>query len=309
MNTRETPYGTLTGLESRPLASNAKTDACALSERITLTTPFGELVPQYATEDMGRRTLKPISFYKDGSLKSVPLQSSTLLKTSVGTLPAELVTFHPNGAIRRLFPLDGKLSGFWSWQNEYALAEELEFETPQGMLKARIIALQFYPSGALKSITLWPANVVTLTTPQGLFKARKGVAFHESGALRSFEPLQKIVLQTPIGAITAYDSEPNGIHGDSNSVQFDEEGALTALSTIDHAVKVESAAGTSIFKPGVKNNVCGDERKVAVPMQLAFADGRITFHGDPALSFTLDEVQCRVLELHEKHGDPAYSCS
>ncbi len=308
MNSVETLYGQLKGVEFRSLYSNGKTDGCLVSEANRLHTPYGLLVPLYETEDMGRRTVKPVYFYKDGSLKSVPLQSATPISTSVGVIPAELVTFHQSGALKRIFTLDGKLSGFWSWQNELALAQELTITTPAGELKAKIIALQFYESGALKSITLWPGQRATLVTPYGEQEIRKGIAFYENGHIRSFEPLKKTVIPTPIGLMTAYDNEPNGIHGDLNSVQLDEKGFVTALSTIDNEIVITFPDGNVITcKPGVKNNVCGDERKVSVPMKVRFEKGSVIINDGAA--FALSRYLFEVKKHNMKTEPPAYSCA
>ena len=107
MNSVVTRYGTLSGVEFRSLFSNGKMDGCLVGVPNLLKTPYGEIVPQYEAEDMGRRTVKPLYFYKDGSLKSVALQTQTLITTPIGPFPAELVTFHKNGNIKRVFPLDG----------------------------------------------------------------------------------------------------------------------------------------------------------------------------------------------------------
>jgi len=127
MTTKPTPFGELSGFTFRELASNSKMDGGFMTEYNELQSPLGNLVPQYEAEDMGRRSVKPICFYKDGSLKSLPLQSQTILQTPAGPMPAELVTFYRSGAIKRIFPLDGKLSGFWSWENEFKLAVEIAF--------------------------------------------------------------------------------------------------------------------------------------------------------------------------------------
>ncbi len=148
MSSIDTLYGTLDGVSFHSQYSNGETDGCKLSKKNTLATPYGDFVPQYETEDMGRRPRKP-------------------------------VRFHKSGAIKRVFPLDGKLSGFWSWKNEFDLAEKTRLRTPAGTVTARIIAVRFY----------------------------------ENGALRSFEPLRRIVVPTPVGMMTAFDNEPNGIHG------------------------------------------------------------------------------------------------
>jgi len=309
MSSVSTLYGDLSGVEFRTLYSNGKMDGCLVTEPNTLSTPYGTLVPQYEAEDMGRRAVKPMYFYKDGSLKSIALQSQTLLETPVGTIPAELVTFHKSGTIKRIFPLDGKLSGFWSWKNEFALADPITFNSPAGELTTKIIALQFYESGALKSITLWPGQTLKVLTPVGEITVRTGLAFYESGEIRSFEPVKKIDIATPIGILTAYDNEPNGIHGDVNSVQLSVNGTVEALSTVDHAVHVSlpGEAG-ELFRPGVKNNVCGDERKVSIPMKVRFEKSRVVFHDNPHFSFDLEESLFEIRKMDAVTKEPVYSC-
>ncbi len=310
MTTVSTIYGDLSGVEFRSLFSNGKMDGCLVTEPNSLNTPYGTLVPQYEAEDMGRRTVKPMYFYKDGSLKSIALQSQTLLETPVGSIPAELVTFHKNGSIKRIFSLDGKLSGFWSWKNEFALAEDITFNSPLGALTAKLIGLQFYESGALKSVTLWPGQTLTVPTPMGEIIVRTGLAFYESGAIRSFEPQKKIDISTPIGVITSWDNEPNGIHGDINSVQLSEDGSIEALSTVDHAVHVTvDKENAELFHPGVKNNVCGDERKVSIPMKDRFDKKEVIFHDNPKFTFDLENTRFELRKMDLATKEPAYSCS
>ena len=303
------PYGGLEGIAFRELASSPKMDGGYIDTPQTLHTPYGELVPQFEAEDMGRRSLKPLCFYRDGTPKSIPLQSQTLIDTPVGTLPAELVTFYASGALKRIFPLDGRLSGFWSWQNELKLAEHLEFDSPSGRLRARVIAFRFHESGVLKSLTLWPAEALDIMTPAGMVKTRKGVAWHEDGSVRSVEPMKKMPVMTPLGRMTAYDSEPNGIHGDTNSLSFGPGGELTGLSTVDEMIEVRFGDEVRILSPGVKNNACGDERKVSVPMQVRFHGDRLWIAGREAEVFSAS--QCRVLPLEKERagGEPAYSCA
>ena len=47
-------------------------------------------------------------------------------------MDAELVTFHADGSLRRVFPLNGKLSGYWTEADEGALAKAMELSTPLG---------------------------------------------------------------------------------------------------------------------------------------------------------------------------------
>jgi len=308
MTSFNTKYGELKGVEFRTLYSNGKTDGCLVQEENVLSTPYGELIPQYEAEDMGRRQLKPFYFYKNGAIKSVPLQTQTLLRTPVGGIPAELVTFYESGSVKRVFPLDGKLSGFWTAKNEFELAEEMTVESPIASLRAKFIAIQFYESGALKSLTLWPGEFLTLMTPAGQIRVRTGIAFYEDGAIRSLEPAGVVQVETPIGKMTAYDNDPQGVHGDLNSLQFSPEGTVMALKTIAEEITVTDQLGNAHrFAPTLKDNPCGVERKIVVPMKVKFNEERIVFE-DKQESFNLQ--QCKIeVRPYDRKGDPAYSCA
>uniref|UniRef100_B3EJN2 Uncharacterized protein n=1 Tax=Chlorobium phaeobacteroides (strain BS1) TaxID=331678 RepID=B3EJN2_CHLPB len=308
MNFVETPFGKLNGVEFHTLFSNRKMDGCNISEANILHTPYGNLVPQYETEDMGRRARKPVYFHKNGALKSIPLQEQTTVTTPAGEIPAELITFYESGALKRIFPLDGKLSGFWSWKNEMALARESIIDTPVARISAKIIAIQFYESGATRSITFWPGQSASITTDHGKHEARTGIAFYENGKIRSYEPLRKTTVPTPIGKMIAYDNEPNGIHGDLNSLQFDREGIVSSLSTIDNEVEVIYPDGSSrLFTPGVKNNVCGDERKVSVPMKIRFENNSVFLNESGP--FDRDSHRFVIKEHRKNTEKPSYACT
>lgn len=309
MTSFTTIYGELQGVEFRTLFSNGKTDGCLVRQENMLHTPYGDLIPQYEAEDMGRRTLKPFYFYKNGSIKSVPLQSQTLIRTPAGGIPAELVTFFDSGSIKRIFPLDGKLSGYWTAKNEFALAEALTIESPLGSLTSKFIGLQFYESGALKSLTLWPGEFLTLSTPAGQIRVRTGIAFYEDGSIRSLEPAGVVRVETPVGTMTAYDNDPQGIHGDLNSLEFDNDGSIKALKTVAEEIMVIDQLGNpNLFAPWLKDNPCGSERKVVVPMKVRFSKGRIIFE-ERQESFSLEHCRIEIRPFDRKAGDPGYSCA
>jgi len=271
-----TEFGTLTTEGFSPVNTNTKHDGFFVSGQHLLMTPYGELVPQYESEDMGRRPRKPVYLYKDGRLKSLPLQEQATITTPVGPIPAELLTFHPNGSLKRIFPLDGKLSGFWSWQNEKKLAVGITIPTPAGTITLKAIGLQFYANGSLKSITFWPGESAEITSPAGPLMVRKGIAFYEDGTLRSCEPQAKTAVNTPIGEIIAYDNAANGIHGDNNSLEFHPDGSIASLKTIDTSITVDLGHGNiRTCSPGVQPNICGDERLISVPMEVRFEPDKV----------------------------------
>lgn len=309
MTSFSTVYGELEGVEFRTLYSNGKLDGCLVSCANTLKTPYGDLVPQYQAEDMGRRPVKPLYFYKSGAIKSVALQEQAILTTSVGAVPAELVTFHESGSVKRIFPLDGRLSGFWTSKNEYELARELTIETPVGPLTAKFIGLQFYESGSLKSLTLWPGEFLSVPAPQGDIRIRTGIAFYEDGSIRSLEPAGVVQVETPAGTMTAYDNEPAGIHGDVNSLQFAPDGSIESLKTISEEIVVTDEAGNEFrFAPGLKDNPCGIEKKVAVPLKVRFSGGRVIFD-DSQQSYSMQQFSVSAVPFDRKAANPAYHCA
>ncbi|ACF13351.1 conserved hypothetical protein [Chloroherpeton thalassium ATCC 35110] len=309
-----TNFGELTGTDFRTYFSNGKVDGALMKEANTLKTAYGEFVPQYEAEDMGRRAVKPVYFYKNGNLKSLPLQEQSVVKTSVGDMPAELITFYKSGAIKRLFPLDGKLSGFWSWKNEFQMAKAIDINTPLGHISAKVISAFFYESGALKSLTFWPGEVINLNTTFGETAVRIGVSFYEDGRLRSFEPAKAIDVETPIGALAAYDSKPLGVHGDINSLEIGEKGQLLSISTVTDEIKViDKNNNRYIYKPLLKDALCGKEgSKETLPLKMKFDGDCVVFHHDPKHTFCLPDCQ---FEIHRNQLDaksaaePAESCS
>lgn len=89
-------------------------DTVNVGEKIILETSVGNLVPRYTLDEQSRKKESPVRFYKTGQLKSVPLEEPTDIATPVGMIQAELVTFYKSGALWRIFPLDGRISGYWT---------------------------------------------------------------------------------------------------------------------------------------------------------------------------------------------------
>jgi hypothetical protein len=253
-------------------------DAVQPFEEIQMETQAGTLVPIYEVEDHGRKNLAPVRLFKNGNPKSIPLQNATVIKTSVGEISTELVTFYESGAICRLFPLNGKLSGYWSEKNEYKLTKELVIPTQLGVIKVRPIYLHFYETGELKSITFWPAERVEIKTPLGVITVKTGISFHKSGALSSCEPHQPLLVDTPLGSIEAYDPDPNGMNGESNSLSFNEHGKIIGLSTTKTVVVVtDKDNAITSFSPLVQRSRCSDTAFIVEPLKIKFIENEIVF--------------------------------
>lgn len=287
MKTYQTKYGMLHGIGEFTLHSNGNLMECVLNDRIELDTSHGTLIPQYDFSNQRKKNNYCISFYGNGSLRKISLNNQTDIMTSIGVMSAELITFYESGNIKRLFPLNGQLSAYWEENDEYQLAKEMSFEFPFGNFKAKIIAISFYENGNVKDFTLWPKEEITIHTPLGECCLRIGLSLYPDGSLQSVEPAYPFEVQTPIGVITAFDVNANGICGDKNSLEFTPEGKLISLITSSSKIIVCNESNTRcIYSPEQENDIDGLEISF-LPLSVELKENTIIFN---------DKAEC---DLHD----------
>lgn len=279
----------------------------------TIQTRYGELTPQHTTDDLRKKEVLPVCYHKNGTPKSVPLEMQTSIPTPVGKIPAELVTFHANGTLNRIFPLNGKLSGYWGESDEAALAEPITVQTPAGTITAKIIALSFHDDETLRSLTFWPGEVVDVPTPAGPIKARIGLSFDRDGTLRSLEPASPTPVSTPIGDIMAFDPDAMGVNGDTNSLAFDACGAVTRITTILSRISVVRPNGqSSVYEPLSRESYCSETEQEPVPMTIGISEDAISIrtHCDTPLMRipTADHVFTAESSLPRQNTIPLMGC-
>ena len=239
--------------------------------RRVYSTEVGELVGQHSTDDLRRKTLQPVQTYANGTVKSLPLEERTPIFTPLGIIEAEMVTFYESGRLKRVFPLNGKLSGYWSQEDEARLADPVTIDTPAGTINAKVISLCFFEDGSLRSLTLWPGETLSVETPVGRVEARVGISFSPTGRIRSLEPAEPTPVQTRIGMITAFDSDAVGINGDLNSLVFDNDGQIAALSTTLSMINARHhSGGEFVFAPECRESLCSESEREIVPMRILF---------------------------------------
>jgi len=183
----QTAYGVFGGVASYDCYASGELRGVILNEQNVIVTHAGELMPYY-TETPRRKHKFSAEYYKNGMLKAVSLESQQDVITPVGELPAELVTFYETGEILRVFPLDGKISAFWSEQEERQLHIPLSFEFDFARFTALIDCVCFYKSGNIRSITLFPGESITVQTPLGDAYCERGFSLNEDGTLKSLKP-------------------------------------------------------------------------------------------------------------------------
>lgn len=309
MKLLKTKYGEIPGYQDLEQYTSGNPASLIFTEPIEIKTPVGGIVPQYSVDDHGRRVLKPVNFYDNGNIKKVPLQEAADIETKYGKISAELVMFYDDEAVKKLFPLNGKLSGYWGEKDEYALAKDLELKLPCGTIKAKIINLVFYENGNIKSITLWPQETVEVQTPLGIMPIRTGISFYEDGSVKSIEPADPYTVKTKIGPISAYDNDPEGIMGDINSLQFNNQGDVTALSTTQNAIILRNEAGGEVrYTPFKKESLCSANLSVTIPLQIEFTSETVRFNHSASEEYNLSECSFEIIEYGKKAANPFFIC-
>lgn len=276
-----TKYGDIPASKRVETHADGTMQSCTPIRKCILKTSLGDFVPQYTTDDLRKKEVLPVVFYKSGLLRTLPLEQQTMVSTPAGETPAELITFHPNGNVNRVFPLNGKLSGYWSQEDEADMAKLMTLHTPVGTIKTKAIGVGFHENKALRSITFWPDEAVTILTPIGSIEARIGISFATNGTIQSLEPAKPTPVKTMVGEITAYDPDAVGINGDTNSLVLDEQGEVKRVATtLTRLTVIDPDGKTSTFTPQYRESLCGDTEQEIVPMIISFGDVSISIQLD-----------------------------
>jgi antitoxin component YwqK of YwqJK toxin-antitoxin module len=306
--TIQLPCGVFAGVESYVCYPDGGLEGIRLSEKNMLVTHAGELVPAH-TETYRRKVKYSVEFHKNGMIKAVSLDEQQEIQTPIGEFPAELVTFFETGELRRFFPLDGKISGLWSEEEEKSLAIPFSFDLSFTKFTAVITSVGFYKSGNIQNITLFPGETTAVQTKYGEIITRNGFSLYESGELESLEPVQQTQIQTPIGAIAAFDPNAVGVNADSNSLVFDKSGRVTALVTMNNRIAVQTKVGRLfIFTPREIVNPLDDETIIMDGLAISFNYDAcsVTFgKNSESSTFSVDKNGFSVIP----YDDSAYMCS
>jgi len=241
-----TDYGVISGITSVNFYLTGELEDCVVTKENKINVMGRLLTPLYEYSNGRKKYIPSLTFYKSGKLKTISLNKSEAIETKEGNFKAEKIIFSEEGVLKRLFMLDGKLSAYWSEEDEYNLAEYYEFKFSFAAFKAKIISLQFYPSEKIRSITFWPKESISVNTIFGKIQVRIGLGLYENGKLRSCEPYKPTKVITPIGIIQAYDANALGIHGETNSLNFYEDGTIKSLKTTTNYIEVYKSDGEKI---------------------------------------------------------------
>lgn len=291
-----TRYGVLSGCIGVESDADGNVTACSFEEENRIALPCGTLIPRWGEENVRRKAIASVRFFPGGALRRVALESQTPVRTPLGPLPAELVTFYEDGALQRVFPLNGKLSGYWSEQDEAKLAVPVPFRFPFGSFSVKIVSVHFYRSGKIRSITFFPGEQAVLQTPAGPAAVRIGFSLYEDGALRSAEPAQPVLLRTPIGGIRAFDPGAVGIHADNGSLRFTKEGRIRTVTAYGQKVEIRRAGlPPETVAPLVRPSPLDETKTIVIPVSIRFEAGRVLLDNGSPHRYPLSECSFSVL--------------
>lgn len=266
----QTSYGVFGGVSGISTYPGGELESLRLSERNVIMTEIGELIPAYR-ENSRRKNKASVEFDRQGLVVGVTLEEQQEVNTPIGELPAERVKFYSTGELKRLFILDGQISGFWSEEDERKLNIPLSFDLGFTLFQAMLNGICFYRDGGIRSITLYPGERIAVTTPLGEVETGVGLSLYETGMLCSVEPLNPVLIETPIGRLTAFDVNQNGLNADSNSLVFTEDGRIGGLVTCDNLIHVQTEDGVmETMMPKVKAHPLYDDAMMVEGMKLVF---------------------------------------
>ncbi len=310
MNNLYTKYGKINGISSYEAFENGNLKFCNLNMLNNFQTPIGILTPQYEIDSDRRTDITPIYFHDNGNIKSISLQSQIKVNTSVGIIPAEYILFYPDESVQRIFPLNAKLSGFWSEEDEYTLAENISFNLPCGNFDAKVISLLFYQTGELKSITFWPHEHVTINSPVGTIECGYGISFYKDGSISSLEPKMPLLVTTPIGHILPFDNNPLELNGDANSLKFYEDGSIKSLKTTTDRIEIiHKDVMIADFKPASILSILNYSEMETVPLIINFHEDTVTFNNNPDLEYSISSNDFNIYPSELKVTNSCSDCS
>lgn len=265
----------LKGISSCNTFEDGCVQECRLDEYNEVETKYGVFVPRFSRPDMRRKDTRSLAFYKNGQIKSLSLEEQTPIETPLGTMPAELITFHEDGHLDSIFPLNGEIGFGWSEEEEASLAKEYTFDFPFGQFTAKIIGARFYQNEQVRSVILWPGEVVIIDTIFGKMPVRIGFKLYEALSLQSIEPAEPVWIQTPIGEVKIFNPLAYGIDADCNSLCFRLDGSLHSFVTtgtiwITDFLTNQKEKFSSRLRPGLT-----DEDVYFTPIKVTFFENTV----------------------------------
>lgn len=266
-----TKYGPLHNEFACKYYEDGKIKSCKFEDENVINTSFGKLIPKYQIAETRARDRDAVEFYSNGLLKSIYLERATNIITSKGIINCEFITFYESGKIHRVFPTYGKVGATWSEEEEIKLSPRIKINLEGIQIHNKLSCICFYENGMIRSLTFYSGEKNNVKVKDGEVEIRIGISFYENGMIRSIEPATPTLINTPIGMLIAYDNNPVGIHGDNNSLEYDEYGEVRKVTTIQTGIEIIDNENKTIHIQALrKHSLLELEKFVMYPIKVEF---------------------------------------
>lgn len=275
----------------------------------TIQTSYGELIPKYSELDQRSRDRKSVIKYPSGSMKSIYLEGLQTVNTKFGILQAEMVTFYENQTLHRVFPTYGKLSGFWSEEEEKKLVPITTIQIGSMVIQAQISGFCFYPEGNIKSITLYPGEQILINSPFFEGMVKNGIKFFEDGQIQSLEPATPKQVEVDGTTYFAYDPTAVGISGEHGSLKFFANGSIHSLISNQTGVKIVTKDKEHRIKPEMILSYYDPTEKVMGIIRYEFAKDTLTIVDSKGITHQFNRSSILSIETFQIELTHQASCT
>ena len=211
-------------------------------------TKYGSFIPYDGEVELRKKNKESVTYHENGEIASIYFQDIQKVHSPLGDIDAEYLTFYPDGSLKRLFPSFGQISGYWTEDDEYRIAPEAELTFFGRTFKVHPLCIAFYPSGNVKSLTIWNRDTISVDTKYGEIVSNFGFDLTEDGKLKSVEPAFGAKINTEWGTIYPFDTDIYRLSAEKNSLVFNEEGDIVSVKTLRTGLQVSTDKGLMQIK-------------------------------------------------------------
>lgn len=255
-------------------------------------TRYGTFIPYSGEVELRKKNKEPVTYHENGEIASIYFEEIRKVNTPLGEIDAEYLTFYPDGTLKRLFPSYGQISGYWTEEDEYSIAPEAEIALCGRTFRVHPLCIAFYPSGKVKSFTIWNRDTVTVDTKYGEVETNFGFDLREDGKLKSIEPVFGTKLETEKGVIYPFDTDNYRLSAENNSLVFDEEGDIVSVKTLRTGLRVSTGTGIITIRAcKAQDPLTGFERLFPLNINIIGELVEVTCLDKIKESFPVDKVQ------------------
>jgi hypothetical protein len=111
---------------------------------------------------------------------------------------------------------------------------------------------------------------------------------HAHNGVDTFEPVKEISIESPIGNLSVFDPDPNGIHAENHSINFNEDGTIESVITSSNQIMVTNNENEEkLFSPKIVTSYCNENAFFISPLKIIFEKDSISFLNDNAPKVSL----------------------